>query len=82
LATGAAQVAGNVSAGAAQVAGNVSAGAAQVAGNVSAGAGSAKAVATVKAQQGMGRVQRLLMQKPAILLGGAFALGILIARLV
>jgi len=68
--------------GAANVAGNVSAGAVQVAGNVSASAGSAKAMATVKAQQGMGRVQTFLLQKPAILLGGAFALGILIARLV
>jgi hypothetical protein len=53
-----------------------------VAGNVSAGAATAKVTATSAAQQGLARARVFLTEKPALLLGGAFALGIVIARLV
>jgi hypothetical protein len=74
----ASQAAGATSAAAGQIAG----GATQLAGSVAEGAGSAKTTALAKVEQGTARARLLLLQKPALLLGGAFALGILIARLV
>ena len=74
----ASQAAGATSAAAGQLAG----GATHLVGAVAEGAGSAKTTAATRMEQGTARARLLLMQKPALLVGGAFALGILIARLV